>query len=263
VVGCSSGAIVAGLYAAGLSPKAIRDFLLATHFHLSVFEWTIPLRGFAMTFNLPGFSGLTSAKGLLKRFREAVGDVQIEDLPGPRLSVAVTNLTTGRSEILDRGPLAEAMLASCALPFFFRPVKTVAGYCWDGGLANSLPVDHFTDDAGIHSVIVHHITHGGGLALPIGREPSIVQAFSSSYQVLHEQISRMAQEKLAVAGKQLFVCRTSTIVPHPIRRKTRLTCWQHGVETARKRSEQWRELVVKNESLPPVALPENIAPLRS
>ncbi len=248
VVGCSSGAIVAGLHAFGMKTQEIRDFLLDTNFHTLGFEWTMPLCGFAMMANLPGISGLTSGRKLLRRFREAVGDARIEDLPGPKLSIAVTNLTTRRSEILNSGPLADAMLASCAIPVLFRPVKLAGGYCSDGGLANALPVDHFSEDAGIHTVIIHHITHGENRATPAPyREPSIFRACSDSYQVINGQVYRLSYEKLANAGKQLIACRTHTIVPGFFGKKSRGICMEAGAQTARNLSDQWQALAAAKE----------------
>jgi predicted acylesterase/phospholipase RssA len=154
--------------------------------------------------------------------RERLGDVRIEDLRAPRLSIPVTNLSGCASEILSKGPLAEAILASCAVPVLFNAVRIDRNYYWDGGLANSLPVEHLCDDPGIHTVILHHVTHGSEHgARGLRGAPSIAQAFNVTHQVVNDQIYRLSCDKLEAAGKRVIYCETRTRRPSLLRRHRR------------------------------------------
>lgn len=61
-------------------------------------------------------------------------------LPIPFKAVA-TDLETGRSVILDRGKVAEAIRASMSIPGVFTPVQWGDDVLIDGGLADNLPID--------------------------------------------------------------------------------------------------------------------------
>jgi NTE family protein len=64
---------------------------------------------------------------------------QIEGLKIPFAAVA-TDIQTGERVILDKGALARAVRASCALPGIFQPVGIGKRLLVDGGVVESLPV---------------------------------------------------------------------------------------------------------------------------
>lgn len=73
--------------------------------------------------------------------RREFGDTtMIEDLPYPFFCVTA-NLTRGRSDVRDRGPLARWLRASVAIPGVLRPVFDSGEVNVDGGVINNLPVD--------------------------------------------------------------------------------------------------------------------------
>lgn len=63
----------------------------------------------------------------------------IESLKIPFAAVA-TDLNRGTRVVLDRGPLARAIRASCAIPGVFQPVEHQGRLLVDGGVADNLPV---------------------------------------------------------------------------------------------------------------------------
>jgi predicted patatin/cPLA2 family phospholipase len=62
------------------------------------------------------------------------------------LRVVVTNAATGQAEYMDNsaftGRECRALMASCALPVYCKPVELAGQYYFDGGVADSLPVEH-------------------------------------------------------------------------------------------------------------------------
>jgi NTE family protein len=63
----------------------------------------------------------------------------IESLKIPFAAVA-TDLNRGTRVVLDRGPLARAIRASCAIPGLFQPVEHQGRLLVDGGVVANLPV---------------------------------------------------------------------------------------------------------------------------
>lgn len=64
---------------------------------------------------------------------------QLQDTPIP-VHVAATDLLTGASVLLSSGPAAEAVMASCAIPGAFPPVRIGAQHLIDGAVASNTPV---------------------------------------------------------------------------------------------------------------------------
>jgi NTE family protein len=64
----------------------------------------------------------------------------------PRLVIAATDVETGRARLFDNGAItADALLASCCLPFLFPPVRIEGRAYWDGGFAGNPPLAPLLD----------------------------------------------------------------------------------------------------------------------
>jgi NTE family protein len=160
VVGTSMGAVVGGLYAAGLSPERIREIMVSADwddlftdrppreripFRRKQFD-QLPLFEFEFGLNR---SGLTLPTGLIAGQKldfvlkavlmhtTSVGS--FDDLPVPYRAVA-TDLATGRMVVLDHGDLASALRASMSVPGAFSPIRIDGLDLVDGGIARNLPV---------------------------------------------------------------------------------------------------------------------------
>ena len=64
---------------------------------------------------------------------------RFEDSPVP-LEVVATSLADGRAKWFSSGPLAEAVLASAALPSLLPPVRIDGGVYIDGGVVDNVPI---------------------------------------------------------------------------------------------------------------------------
>jgi NTE family protein len=128
IAGTSIGALVGGMYLAG-KLDVLEEFARSL---------TVPGIFRHMDFALRG-SGLISGQRLATRMASHVGDIMIEDLPGPFVSIA-TDIATGHEIWLHDGPLVEAIRASYALPGIFAPVKHNGRLLVDGALVNPVPV---------------------------------------------------------------------------------------------------------------------------
>lgn len=128
VVGCSGGALIGGLYAAGYLNE-IEDWA----YNLSKYRM---LRYVDLKFLGNGF---LKGEKLLEELKSYVGDVAVENLRIPFAAIA-TDLETGHEVTLKQGSLAEAIRASFSMPAFFQPYRHMQRWLVDGALVNPIPV---------------------------------------------------------------------------------------------------------------------------
>lgn len=129
IAGCSMGALIGGVYAAG-KLEAFREWMKAIDR-----KKMLELTDFSLSFN-------HFAKGtrIIEAIMEFVPDVSIEDLPIPYCAVA-TDWKTGREVVFDKGSLFQAIRASISLPSFYEPVLRDGMILIDGGVTNPLPLN--------------------------------------------------------------------------------------------------------------------------
>jgi NTE family protein len=83
---------------------------------------------------------LVAGRKVGRLLRSVFGEMDISDLPLPYFCVS-TNLTSGRVEVHERGPLWQWLRASVAIPGVLPPVFQHGEVFVDGGAMNNLPVD--------------------------------------------------------------------------------------------------------------------------
>ncbi|VXC19722.1 conserved hypothetical protein [Pseudomonas sp. 8AS] len=127
VAGCSMGAVVGGIYAAG----KLREYR----------EWTESLdyldvlRLLDVSFRLGAIRG----EKVFGKIHDLIGEIDIEDLAIPYTAVAA-DLTNQQEIWFQEGCLHKAMRASAAIPSLFTPVTQGNRMLVDGGLLNPLPI---------------------------------------------------------------------------------------------------------------------------
>ncbi len=130
IVGTSIGAMVGGLYAAGVPLERIEQEWLNTDL-VQVAKNLMP------TFSRHGWSSGSRVSQMLQRL---VGEAQIEELPLKFVAVAA-DINSGEEVVIQQGPLVEAIRASASIPGLFVPAAFQGHLLVDGGLVNPLPVD--------------------------------------------------------------------------------------------------------------------------
>jgi len=129
VIGCSMGAVVGGIYAAG---------------HLSAYkEWMFGLTKKGV-FDLLDFTftkqGFVKGEKLFAKHLEVTGEEKIEDFDIPFTAVA-TDMRNHEEVHFRSGDLYKALRASVSIPGFFVPVVENGQVLVDGGVLNPLPVN--------------------------------------------------------------------------------------------------------------------------
>ena len=101
--------------------------------------------------------------GSLRRLLQAhAGGARIEDLPVPFECVA-TSIERAGAHWFTRGPVVEAVLASCAVPGLLPPVRIGDEHFLDGGLVHSLPVGRAVESG----AAVIYVLHVGRIERPL------------------------------------------------------------------------------------------------
>lgn len=131
IVGTSVGSLIGAIYAADKNSFELEW----TAFSLEqdqFFDYGI--------FN--AFTGMGPAKGeKLEEFMKGkVAAKDFDQLKIPFAAVA-TDLNRGNRVVLDRGPVARAVRASCSIPGIFEPVKHQDKLLVDGGVVDNIPID--------------------------------------------------------------------------------------------------------------------------
>lgn len=121
ISGSSAGALVGGCWASGLSADAIQQ----TFFELRREDFWDPAPGL----------GLLRGRLFRERLKQTL---PIDSIAGCTIPFrpSVFDVFGRRTRVLDRGPLAESIAASCALPGLFHPVRLNRRAYLDGGIAD-------------------------------------------------------------------------------------------------------------------------------
>lgn len=199
ISGCSMGALVGGIYAAGqLEPYT---------------EWARKLEKrdmFSLLDLAFGWTGLFKGDRLMGVLKELVGDHVIEKLPIGFTAVA-TDLMEQREIWLNKGPLFDAIRASIAIPTVFTPHVYLGRVLVDGGLLNPIPIAPALNQAADMIIAVNLNAHSRRsrerateLAEPGGRgdggeavktdelkAPGLIEVVTASLDMMQNTIARM------------------------------------------------------------------------
>ena len=191
--GCSMGALVGGIYAAGRL-DAYSDWVrkLERKDVISLLDLSF------------GFQGLFKGERIIGVLKEITGERNIEDLDLGFTAVA-TDLLKQKEIWLNSGPLFDAIRASIAIPTIFTPWKYRGRILVDGGLLNPLPIapalNHSTD------LIVAVNTSGRqsrvdtDSAQPVA-VPGIFDSMSMTMETMQNTIARL---KLAAYSPDIVI----------------------------------------------------------
>ena len=125
IAGCSMGAVVGALYAAGVPLSEMQQSLKKLHL-VDFFKPTLR-RG-----------GLFTMKKIRKILYDRLGDLQFRDLEIPFQCVA-TDLVSRKSIRFSKGSVVDAVMASANVPFLFAPIEMDGMRLIDGYVLERVP----------------------------------------------------------------------------------------------------------------------------
>jgi NTE family protein len=152
VSGSSAGALVTGAWAAGVDSRAFAREL----FDLRREEFWDPAIGVGL---LRGSLFRARLDSLLPAHTFAECRVPA--------SISVFDLFASKTRVIDHGPIAPAIQASCALPFLFHPVWIGRRPYIDGGVADRPGLAGIPQGA---RILLHHLASRSGRRAPSQKE---------------------------------------------------------------------------------------------
>ena len=204
IAGTSMGALVAGTYAAGMSPAVMRRelgkadwadmFIDNPDFSEMSYRNKVTSRRF-----LPGSEtgitpegvkyqpGVVAGQKIKLFFNQLVranqGERNIEDLPLP-LSIIATDIGTGDKVVFRDGSLTKAMRASMSVPGLLAPVDHQGRKLVDGGLVDNVPIQEVKDRCQADVVIAVNV---GSPLLKADQVGSLLTVSAQMVNILTEQ----------------------------------------------------------------------------
>ena len=136
IAGCSMGALIGGIYAAG-KLKEFREWMKTIDR-----KKMLELTDFSLSLN-----HIAKGTRIIETIMKFVPDVMIEDLPIPYCAIA-TDWNTGKEVVFREGSLFEAIRASISLPSFYEPVRRDGMILIDGGVTNPIPLNRVVRQEG-------------------------------------------------------------------------------------------------------------------
>ena len=191
VAGTSMGAIIGGIYTAGMSPPDIYRFAkdsfdLREYMDSFVYKMNGVLGKVFQTGQILGSlasrSGIDSGQHIQKLLEKLTSNKKIEDAEIPFRCNAV-DLCTGKEVVFRSGSMASAIRASMGFPGFFDPVVSGDMCLVDGGLKNNLPV-YIPRTEGIKFVLAVDV---GGIS------NTSLENLTTSQQVIYRSLELILQ----------------------------------------------------------------------
>lgn len=164
LTGTSMGGVIAGCYAAGLSPQEIEDIMLSDDFQRwingklekgynyfyskdeinpSFIRINLSLdsaRNVNLKSSLANDLSLNFALAQTYTIPSAIAHDNFDSLFIP-LRVVASDIFTQNEVILKQGRLSDAIRATHTVPFFYEPIRVNGKYLFDGGVYNNFPID--------------------------------------------------------------------------------------------------------------------------
>ena len=146
---------------------------------------------------------LLSSSGMRAALREMFGDGRFEDLAVP-LAVTATDLQAEAEAVIKRGPLVEALLASCAIPGIYPPQPLGGRLLVDGGVLNPVP-NNLVLELGADIAIGVRLTKPAATAerVPHGR-PGVIDLIATTFQLMQGKIASEAASRARILVEPVF-----------------------------------------------------------
>ncbi|MCB0491494.1 MAG: patatin-like phospholipase family protein [Cyclobacteriaceae bacterium] len=197
VVGTSMGGIIAGAYAAGMSPNQIEEIALSKEFmgwitgdleegynyqyskkedYPSFVRFNVSLdSAYGFLLNSSIASDLSLNFALTEMFAQAssISKNNFDSLFVP-LRVVAADIFTQTDVVLRKGVLSDALRATQTVPFFYHPIKVDGKYLFDGGVYNNFPIDVMQKDFNPEIVIGSNVSTKVFDEYPYGEDDKLI-----------------------------------------------------------------------------------------
>ena len=187
ISGCSAGALVAAIYAAGTDLKLLEHYIL-TLLPKDILDPTIVTRG-----------GVLSGSKVEEIICTLSHGMNIEDTHIP-CYIGATDLETAQYHIFDHCKLHEAARASMAVPGVFTPVCIDGHWYIDGGTLQELPVEVLWNN-GADAVIAVDLSIKSPFVVQPGKAPTAHATVLRAFDLMQKTMGRMRNDPVDVRIK--------------------------------------------------------------
>ncbi len=221
VVGTSMGGVVAGCYAAGMSPQQIEDIFLSPNFlnwmngrlekgynyyyskndnNPGILKLNLSLDStLNISFNSSLANDLSLNFALAERLAQpsAIAKNNFDSLFVP-LRILASDIFTQSQIVLKSGVLSDALRATHTVPFFYNPIKVDGKYLFDGGIYNNFPVDVAQNEFHPDVIIGSNVSSKIYKDYPYGEDDKLV-----SRSLLYMMLDKSDPERVPETGVYL------------------------------------------------------------
>ena len=180
IAGCSMGAIVGGVYANGMTPADMEEWVHSIKKRDIIDISALPITRMA----------LLRTRKVRDMLLERIGDVRLENFAIPFKCVA-TDILSGKLHVFEDGPAALAIQASCTIPTVFRPVRHNGMMLVDGGCLCRVPVQTVKEMGADVVVAVDVLTN---CAEPVDDVKNIVKLILRVFDVIDNNQTKLRRQ---------------------------------------------------------------------
>jgi NTE family protein len=148
ISGSSVGALIASLWVTGRTSGEILE-IITQEFKEPKYIWGL------VDLTFP-FFGFIKGNKLYRFLKKYLGNKTFYDVKLP-LKIITSDVKRKEPIILDKGLLADAIMASCTMPGVFMPFKFKQSLLFDGGIINPLPTEPLFK-MGVKKIIAVNVT---------------------------------------------------------------------------------------------------------
>lgn len=218
IAGTSMGGIVAGCYAAGMSPQQIEEIMLSKEFlgwvngrleqgynyyynrpddNPSVLKINLSVDttfNFNLNSTIANDLSLNFALAEVMAQPSAIARGNFDSLFIP-LRVVASDIFTQTEVVIRSGSLSDALRATQTVPFFYKPIKVDDKYLFDGGVYNNFPVDVIQNDFNPEVIIGSNVSSKVYDEYPYGEDEKLI-----SRSLLYMLLDKSDPSKIPATG---------------------------------------------------------------
>jgi NTE family protein len=188
--GSSAGALVAAAWASGVETEAFAHVLT----RLKRDDFWDPAPGL----------GLLRGERFRRLIEELFPEKRFEHTRAP-LAVSTFDVVTRRTHVLRAGPIAPAVVASCAVPLLFHPVRHDGRLLLDGGIRDRPGLA----GASAGRTLFHHLSSRSPWRLP-GDPPLGIPTRPDLVTLVIDGLPRASPHRLAPGVRAMALAREAT-----------------------------------------------------
>lgn len=179
ISGASIGALIAGLYAAGVPLEDLESIALKAT-RRTVLSFIDPI---------PSLKGLMLGKRIQELLRSFIGSADFSELKIP-VALVATDILTGEEVVFkNNGDVVDAIRASISIPVVFVPVRVGERTLVDGGVVNPVPVDTVTSldprAVPVAVSVIPKVEHKQA------ERPTTVDIFLNAFDIMQQRLYEM------------------------------------------------------------------------